>query len=45
MGSGRAPGVADIRRASVLSAAVGLVSAVAAVRVADALGSRRRTAG
>jgi adenosylcobinamide-phosphate synthase len=43
MGSGPAPRVADIRRASVLSGAVGVVSAVAAVRVAKALGPRRRT--
>lgn len=42
MGSGRAPRVADIRRASVLSAAVGLVSAAAAVRLARVTGSRGR---
>ncbi|NUP46558.1 MAG: cobalamin biosynthesis protein [Catenulispora sp.] len=43
MGSGRAPRVADIKRASVLSAAVGLVSAAAAVRLARVAGSRRRS--
>jgi adenosylcobinamide-phosphate synthase len=42
MGSGRAPRVADIRRASVLSAAVGLASAGAAVRLAGVLAPRRR---
>jgi adenosylcobinamide-phosphate synthase len=40
MGSGRAPQVADIKRASVLSAAVGLASAGAAVRLARGVGSR-----
>jgi adenosylcobinamide-phosphate synthase len=42
MGTGRAPRVADIRRASVLSATVGLASAVAAVRLASAFAPRRR---
>lgn len=42
MGSGRAPKVADIRRASVLSATVGLASAASAVQLARAFGSRRR---
>jgi adenosylcobinamide-phosphate synthase len=42
MGSGRAPRVADIRRAAVLSATVGLASAVAAARVAAVVAPRRR---
>ncbi|NUR29355.1 MAG: cobalamin biosynthesis protein [Catenulispora sp.] len=42
MGSGRAPRVADIRRAAVLSATVGVASVAAAVRLASALGARRR---
>ena len=42
MGTGRAPRVADIRRAAVLSATVGLASAVAAARLADLLAPRRR---
>lgn len=43
MGSGRAPRVGDIRRAAVLSASVGLASAVAAVRLAGVLAPRART--
>jgi adenosylcobinamide-phosphate synthase len=43
MGSGRAPRVGDIRRAGMLSASVGLVSAVAAVRLAGVLTPRGRT--
>ncbi|GAA1974800.1 cobalamin biosynthesis protein [Catenulispora subtropica] len=41
LGSGRAPRVADIRRASVLSATVGGAAAVAAVRLAKGLGRFR----
>jgi adenosylcobinamide-phosphate synthase len=41
MGTGRAPRVADIRRAAVLSATVGLASAVAAARLAGALARSR----
>ena len=43
MGTGRAPRVADIRRAAVLSATVGLASAAAAARLATALAPSRRT--
>ena len=42
MGTGRPPRVADIRRAAVLSATVGLASAVAAARLADVFAPRRR---
>ena len=42
MGSGRAPRVADIRRAAVLSATVGIASAVAAARLAGVSAPRRR---
>lgn len=42
MGSGRAPRVGDIRRAAVLSATVGLASAVAAARLANVLTPRAR---
>jgi adenosylcobinamide-phosphate synthase len=45
MGTGRAPRVADIRRASVLSAAVGLAAAGAAVRLAAVFAPRRRARG
>lgn len=41
LGTGRAPRVADIRRAAVLSATVGLASAVAAARLAGALARSR----
>ena len=42
MGTGRPPRVADIRRAAVLSATVGLASAVAAARLAAILAPPRR---
>ncbi|MEZ0111902.1 adenosylcobinamide-phosphate synthase [Catenulispora sp. EB89] len=42
MGSGRAPRVADIRRAAVLSATVGLASVAAAARLANVVTARRR---
>ncbi|NUR59213.1 MAG: cobalamin biosynthesis protein, partial [Catenulispora sp.] len=45
MGSGRAPRVADIRRASVLSAAVGLVSVAASVTVSVAASAAGSKAG
>lgn len=45
MGHGRAPKIADIRRAATLSATVGLISVAAAVRLAKAGGPRRRLRG